>query len=169
MKSKAKLLQNSKKAFTLVELVVVIAVLAIIAAIAIPSVMNIINSTSESRVKTDAASIDSAVKAFHAGIVGGSINSGNVSSEIAAKAATFPAANASNNERTAYANTKATVEQAMMYEKIWDKLGSSITNFGYKDGAVVAAVDGDGEKLKTPGLNVFTDGTTSIGTVLSGK
>ena len=55
-------IKNSKKGFTLVELVVVIAILAILAAIAIPVVTSIINTASRNSAKTDAQSIELAIK-----------------------------------------------------------------------------------------------------------
>ena len=174
MKPKAKLLRNSKKAFTLVELVVVIAVLAIIAAIAIPAVINIMNSATESRVETDAASIDSAVKTFHSGIVNGTVHQGNLPTSVTSVAgATFPPDNASNGARASYANNIATVQQAMQYAGIWDRLQSSLTggDFGYSEGSVVAAVDGNGTALTQTAngaaITQITAGTVTLGTVLA--
>lgn len=54
--------KNSKKGFTLVELVIVIAVLAIIAAIAIPTVVNVINNANQSTDVTNAQSVENAIK-----------------------------------------------------------------------------------------------------------
>ena len=65
------LAKQSKKGFTLVELVVVIAILAILAAIAIPAVIGIINSANESQTASDAATVDNACKTYFAGIVAG--------------------------------------------------------------------------------------------------
>ena len=69
------LAKQSKKGFTLVELVVVIAILAILAAIAIPAVVNIIQSASNSAGESEAASVDSACKTLYSGIKSGSITS----------------------------------------------------------------------------------------------
>jgi prepilin-type N-terminal cleavage/methylation domain-containing protein len=54
--------KNSKKGFTLVELVIVIAVLAILAAIAIPVVNSIVNAASRNAALTNASTIELAVK-----------------------------------------------------------------------------------------------------------
>ena len=54
--------KNSKKGFTLVELVVVIAILAILAAIAIPVVSTIINTSSKNAALTDAQTLELAIK-----------------------------------------------------------------------------------------------------------
>lgn len=60
--------KNSKKGFTLVELVIVIAILAILAAIAIPVVNSIINTASRNGALSDAQTIELAVKECQADI-----------------------------------------------------------------------------------------------------
>lgn len=65
-------LQNSKKGFTLVELVVVIAILAILAAIAIPVVNSIINTATKNGAMSNAQSIELAVKEAQSYIASGS-------------------------------------------------------------------------------------------------
>lgn len=60
--------KNSKKGFTLVELVVVIAILAILAAIAIPVVSSIINTASRNGALSDAQTIELAIKECQADI-----------------------------------------------------------------------------------------------------
>ena len=60
--------KNSKKGFTLVELVVVIAILAILAAIAIPVVNSIINTSSKNGALSNADTIELAVKECQADI-----------------------------------------------------------------------------------------------------
>ena len=141
------LTKKSKKGFTLVELVVVIAILAVLAAIAIPSVIGIINSASQSQIQTDAASIDSAVKDYHAGIIGGSINKTNAGKSTQTD---LPAANAGNGERSKVANgTNTNVEQACKWYGIYDRLSASIDNkdFAMSNGSVVAGKDGNGVQL----------------------
>lgn len=64
-------LQNSKKGFTLVELVVVIAILAILAAIAIPVVNSIINTAAKNGAMSNAQSIELAVKECQSYIASG--------------------------------------------------------------------------------------------------
>lgn len=61
-------LQNSKKGFTLVELVVVIAILAILAAIAIPVVNSIINTASKNGALSNAQTVELAIKECQAAI-----------------------------------------------------------------------------------------------------
>ena len=166
--------RNSKKAFTLVELVVVIAILAVLAAIAIPTIIGIINSASKSQVDTDAASIDAAVKEFHAGVTSGMIHSGNLPSSVSV-VGTFPAAGGGNSVKNSYANNTATLKQAMQYAGIWDKLNVGLEggNFGYADGDVVAAVDGDGNAISSTAagsaitvITGSTAGDTTIGTIM---
>lgn len=60
--------KNSKKGFTLVELVVVIAILAILAAIAIPVVNSIINTASRNGAISNADTIELSVKECQADI-----------------------------------------------------------------------------------------------------
>lgn len=60
--------KNSKKGFTLVELVVVIAILAILAAIAIPVVNSIINTASRNGALSNGQTIELAIKECQADI-----------------------------------------------------------------------------------------------------
>lgn len=168
------LAKKSKKGFTLVELVVVIAILAVLAAIAIPAVIGIINSASQSSTQTDAASIDQAVKNYQAAITAGTVNASNKPSSLSSYS-NIPAANAANGVRTSYANNTATLEEAMRWDGIWDRLSSKVTggDFGYADGSVVAAVDGNGSQISsTAGGSTITRitganaGTTTLGTIV---
>ena len=72
--------KNSKKGFTLVELVIVIAILAILAAIAIPVVNSIINTASRNTALSNADTIELAVKECQAHIAS---KNGEVYSQIA--------------------------------------------------------------------------------------
>ena len=63
--------KNSKKGFTLVELVVVIAILAVLAAIAIPVVASTIKSSQISSAKTNAQTIETAIKEAKAAVAAG--------------------------------------------------------------------------------------------------
>ena len=60
--------KNSKKGFTLVELVIVIAILAILAAIAIPVVNSIINTASKNGALSNAETIELSIKECQADI-----------------------------------------------------------------------------------------------------
>ncbi|MEE1076138.1 MAG: prepilin-type N-terminal cleavage/methylation domain-containing protein [Acutalibacteraceae bacterium] len=63
------LAKNSKKGFTLVELVVVIAILAILAAIAIPVVTSVINVGAKNVALSNARTIEGAVKECQSHII----------------------------------------------------------------------------------------------------
>lgn len=54
--------KNSKKAFTLVELVIVIAVLGILAAIAVPVITSMLNSARLSTLKSNSTTVDMVIK-----------------------------------------------------------------------------------------------------------
>lgn len=82
-------LQNSKKGFTLVELVVVIAILAILAAIAIPVVNSIINTASKNGAMSNAQSIELAVKEAQSYIASGSTEVYNGTTTVAYDANKF--------------------------------------------------------------------------------
>lgn len=129
---------QSKKGFTLVELVVVIAILAILAAIAIPAVIGIIGSANESQGTSDAATIDNACKTYYAGIVAGNINAsnkGNVSAD------TLPAINASTQAKQSGANG-ASVQGALEYNGTWGTISGKLSDFGAdKDGNIVYKQD----------------------------
>lgn len=105
------LAKQSKKGFTLVELVVVIAILAILAAIAIPSVIGIINSASESAASSNASQIDTTCKDFYAGVSSGSINASNPGALDAKK---LPAKGAPNSTKVSTAKA-LTVADALVY------------------------------------------------------
>ena len=79
--------KNSKKGFTLVELVVVIAILAILAAIAIPVVASTIKSSQVSSAKSNAQTVELAIKEAQAAISSGdnSVFSGAASGTITFK------------------------------------------------------------------------------------
>ena len=132
------LAKQSKKGFTLVELVVVIAILGILAAIAIPAVIGIINSANESQAKSDASVIDHACKDYYSEVVGGTLNASNpgkVTSD------TLPAANASTSAKKTAA-LACTVQGALEYAGVSSTLATKITDFGYDaDGNVFAVVD----------------------------
>ena len=108
--------KQSKKGFTLVELVVVIAVLAVLAAIAIPSVISVLNEGSESAGQTNASMVNEACYNFYALIKTGSIDNqtkypdGSLVSVAAAP-------NSSEKARTDAAKN-ATVADALKYSGI---------------------------------------------------
>ena len=138
------LAKQSKKGFTLVELVVVIAILAILAAIAIPAVIGIINSASESQGASDASTLNSACKTFYAGIQSGTINKASKDSSggdvtVKGSNANVPEKGASQTVRQDAAND-AQVQDACAYSGLYTgKMGNSdpLKNFYVaKDGTI---------------------------------
>lgn len=159
------LAKQSKKGFTLVELVVVIAILAILAAIAIPAVVGIINNANDSQSKTDAADIDSACKNFYAAVVSGSLNqSSDDSSKITNASSVLPLATASASDRKSKAQA-ATVKSALEWNGIWTQVQNKIgTNgdFVYdKDGNIFAKTDAS---RSSGGITGTVQASTVLGT-----
>ena len=135
------LAKQSKKGFTLVELVVVIAILGILAAIAIPAVIGIINSANESQAKADASVIDHACKDYYSEVVGGTLNSASNPGKVTTDSKVLPAANASASAKKSAA-LNCTVQGALEYAGVSSTLATKITDFGYDaDGNVFATVD----------------------------
>lgn len=110
------LAKQSKKGFTLVELVVVIAILGILAAIAIPAVIGIVNSANESQAKTDAAALNTAVNTLFTEVDAGTVNASNPGT-ISTDKTKLPAAGASASKRRAGA-LALTLQQAMEYQNL---------------------------------------------------
>lgn len=104
------LAKQSKKGFTLVELVVVIAILAILAAIAIPAVVSIISSATVSQGQSDASTLNNAVKEFYAGVYSGSINQTSAKDVLKAGAKGITA-NTNDYSKLPPAGASATVKQ----------------------------------------------------------
>ena len=136
------LAKQSKKGFTLVELVVVIAILAILAAIAIPAVIGIINSASESQGASDASTLNSAVKTFYAGVQSGTINATSKNSDgsdVSCSDQTAPEKGASQSVRQKAADN-STVKEAAKYSGLYtDKMTDDkpLANFYVaKDGTI---------------------------------
>jgi len=146
------LAKQSKKGFTLVELVVVIAILAILAAIAIPAVVGIIDNATKSAKESNASMLDAAAKKLYAGVSAGSINANSNNQELGglsgSKATKLPPANATTSTKREYAN-KLTVQDAILY----DGLASKFTNENPQDYAY----------SETDGTIIYTGGNTSTG------
>ena len=126
------LAKQSKKGFTLVELVVVIAILGVLAAIAIPAVIGIINSANESQAKTDAASLDAACKNLYAGVVAGTINKTNPGKIATANQTNLPDAGATASAKQTGA-LACTVAMGCEYAGL-DSLKAKVGDFVYENG-----------------------------------
>lgn len=133
-------MKNTKKGFTLVELVVVIAILSIIAAIAIPGIITIINSASQSDADNRADELNKACKEYYTLVQAGSINNVNRGSSTQTS---LPAAYASSSKRRIAAK-RATVINACEYAEIngiINDINSGSNSFVYdpSDGTIYAA------------------------------
>ncbi len=160
------LAKQSKKGFTLVELVVVIAILGILAAIAIPAVIGIISSANESQAKSDASSVNTACKNLYAEVVSGTINKsnpGSITTKGKADASEdLPAANAAASTRKDVA-LNLSVQQALEYAGL-TALANKVGDFRYDpsgDGTIYADVDqSKGTAKDTNGWATLATGTT---------
>ena len=156
------LAKQSKKGFTLVELVVVIAILAILAAIAIPAVIGIINSASKSAGASDASTLNNACKTVYSGVKSGSITT--KSKDNAGNECTWAAAEgASNKTRTdaAKAVTIADVQKyngtSLAYDDLW--YATSDNDTAHITKGTIVFWDGEGDK-PTGADAELGDGTT---------
>ena len=146
------LAKQSKKGFTLVELVVVIAILGILAAIAIPAVIGIINSAHQSQQKTDAASLSNACKDMYAEVVSGTLNSSSPKAINGLPAANAPA---STKKTTALG---LTVQHAINYAGL-EQLEGKVGDFVY-DTATGTIYGKDDEGKPSSASSTVTLGTT---------
>ena len=137
------LAKQSKKGFTLVELVVVIAILAILAAIAIPAVVGIIDNAQTSAKNANAAGLDGAAKKLYAGVTAGSIHSTTADSELGGLAAKKADKLPAKNDTTATKRSKAnalTIDDAINYGGLATTFANENTGdyvFSTKDGTIV--------------------------------
>jgi type IV pilus assembly protein PilA len=130
-KENVKMVKNSKKGFTLVELVIVIAILAILAAIAIPVVNSIINTASKNGALSNAETIELAVKNCQADIAARNSEVYNGETKYVPKGKTSADAKkcsnaAKNNSTTGY--QAITIEEVAGMNSINDALDSVTYN-----------------------------------------
>ena len=161
------LAKQSKKGFTLVELVVVIAILAILAAIAIPAVIGIINSASQSAGASDASTLNNACKTVYAGVKSGSITT--ESKDNNGSNCTWAAApGASNSDRLTKAKA-VKLSEVQAYNGTALALGTNgdyyyakATQSGPSKGTIVYW---DGSGTKNPGADEKLTNDTTLGTL----
>ena len=149
------LAKQSKKGFTLVELVVVIAILAILAAIAIPAVVGIIDNAQKSAKRSNASELDAAAKKLYAGVTAGSINKGSPDNELGGiasdKATLLPAATDSTVTKRTKANA-LTVQNAIDYAGLATTFAKENVDdyaFSTKDGTIVYVDTSDTDTFGT--------------------
>lgn len=121
------LAKQSKKGFTLVELVVVIAILAILAAVAIPMVTGIINSATTSAKESDAATLNQACKTFLTSVSAGTITS-ETAAAVSYSGTALPTKSATQAAKNSTANI-LTVADACNYNGLAN-IQAAITDFG---------------------------------------
>ena len=160
------LAKQSKKGFTLVELVVVIAILAILAAIAIPAVIGIINSATTSAGESDASTLNNGCKTVYSGVKSGTITKEDKNND--GTAITWAAAKGASNKDRTLAASKVTVEQVQKY----NGTSLSVADFYYATSdhtdvhiskGTIVFWDGNGTKPKAAEAQL-TDKTT-LGTL----
>lgn len=130
-------------------------------------ILGIIEASDEAKRASDAARINLAVKTYQAGIMGGSINESNKPSSLSAY--TLPKADASKNEKSEYANKKATIKEAMIYDGIWEELSESVTKgeFGYKNfGYGINDYRITANNRNTTNIIIIKDGDIPIGEIM---
>lgn len=134
--------KNSKKGFTLVELVVVIAILAILAAIAIPVVASTIKSSQVSSAKSNAQTIELAIKEAQAAISSGDDSVFNADSTDGNKASDgkLTVAEVAKAKKIESAVKATYTLNGTTYACVWDK-GSSKVFYVDASGVKIDDVD----------------------------
>lgn len=122
-------IKNSKKGFTLVELVVVIAILAILAAIAIPVVASTIKSSQVSSSQSNAQTIELAIKEAQAAIA-----SGDNSVFANAATGTIKVSEVASAKKISTALDEKYTIDGKVYECVWSSDTSKVY-FANKDAA----------------------------------
>lgn len=169
--------KNSKKGFTLVELVVVIAILAILAAIAIPVVASTIKSSQISSAKSNAQTVELAIKEAKA-----AISSGDNSVFKNASTGTIKLKDVASDKKIESAFNAQYNIDGQLYTCAWnaadakvyfvtstaDDAGKiSFTNLG--EGKTFQTIDGDSKSVKAANftsLDLTTSGDKNVATDL---
>lgn len=137
--------KNSKKGFTLVELVVVIAILAILAAIAIPVVASTITSSQRSSAKSNAQTIEVAIKEADAAISAKDdtvfVNKTGAAATFKASSGSLTLANISEAKAIDSAVTATYQINGVNYAAYYDNDTQKVVFLG-NDGTNVVDVDG---------------------------
>lgn len=166
--------KNSKKGFTLVELVVVIAILAILAAIAIPVVSSTITSSQRSSAKSNAQTIETAIKEADAAISAKDdtvfVDKTNTNNGFKASSGSLTLQNISDAKAIKSAVTATyQIDGVKNYIAYYDNDTQKVVFLGQKTGTT-GYLDVDG-KAYTPGtsgvvaLSTSSNGTQTVATV----
>lgn len=159
--------KNSKKGFTLVELVVVIAILAVLAAIAIPVVASTIKSSQISSAKTNALTIETAIKEAKAAVAAGDDSIfvvGTGTNAHKASANNITVADALEAKKITSAATKTYTIDGTTYSCVYVPAEEKVYFAGTKSGSSDTITIGDETKLTgtiVP-LTTTNNGTTTV-------
>ena len=164
--------KNSKKGFTLVELVVVIAILAILAAIAIPVVASTIKSSQISSAKSNAQTVELAIKEAKAAISSGdnsvfkNASTGTISlSDVAGDKKIESAFNAQYNIDGQLYTCAWNAADAKVYFVTSTKDASGKIAVGAPSGKTFQTIDGDTTTVKVAdltSLDLSVSGSTNV-------
>lgn len=140
--------KNSKKGFTLVELVVVIAILAVLAAIAIPVVASTIKSSQISSAKTNALTIETAIKEAKAAVAAGDdsifvVKQAGGGTDHKASTNTITVADALEAKKITSAATKTYTIDGVTYSCVYDTSAEKVYFAGTKNSKMVTIGDED--------------------------
>lgn len=154
--------KNSKKGFTLVELVVVIAILAVLAAIAIPVVASTIKSSQISSAKTNAQTIETAIKEAKAAVAAGDdsifvVKPAGGGTDHKASTNTITVADALEAKKVTSAATKTYTIDGVTYSCVYDTSAEKVYFAGTKDSKTVTI----GDELPLTDANVVALTTTT--------
>lgn len=146
--------KNSKKGFTLVELVVVIAILAILAAIAIPVVASTITSSQRSSAKSNAQTIEVAIKEADAAISAKDdtvfVNKSGAADEFKASSGSLTLQNIADAKAITSAITATYQINGVQYSAFYDNNTQKVVFLGTKDSKTV---DVDGKEYTITDAN----------------
>lgn len=146
--------KNSKKGFTLVELVVVIAILAILAAIAIPVVASTITSSQRSSAKSNAQTIEVAIKEADAAISAKDdtvfVNKSDAADEFKASSGSLTLQNIADAKAITSAITATYQINGVQYSAFYDNNTQKVVFLGTKDSKTV---DVDGKEYTITDAN----------------
>ncbi len=155
--------KNSKKGFTLVELVVVIAILAVLAAIAIPVVASTIKSSQISSAKTNALTIETAIKEAKAAVAAGDdsifVVKQAAGSDHKASTNTITVADALEAKKITSAATKTYTIDGTTYSCVYDTSAEKVYFAGTKTGTSDIITIGDEDKLTASNVVELTTTT----------
>lgn len=157
--------KNSKKGFTLVELVVVIAILAILAAIAIPVVSSTITSSQRSSAKSNAQTIETAIKEADAAISAKDdtvfVNKAGATTTFKASSGSLTLEDISSAKAIDSAVTATYQINGVKYNAYYDNATQKVAFLGY-DTTNSKVIDVDGTAYTSTNTVLLTDANGKV-------